>query len=120
MIRPLLAALLLCAVGVSGAAAQDKRLEPAFANTIVSTYPDGRVAKMWLERDGTYRGQGRKGGQTSGRWTLKGGQICMKQSRPVPVPFTYCTNIVEGGVGTRWTSKAVTGEPVRIELVAGR
>ena len=26
----------------------------AFGSTIVSTYPDGRQAELWLKRDGTY------------------------------------------------------------------
>lgn len=111
-------AILLLAV--ASPALADQRLEPAFANTIVSTYPDGRTAKLWLERDGAYRGQSRKGAITSGRWTVKGDRICLKQSRPMPIPLTYCTAIVGGDVGTRWSGKAVTGEPVKLELVSGR
>ena len=95
-------------------------LQAAYANTIVSTYPDGREAKLWLEPGGVYRGQGRRGGLSSGRWEVKGDRICLKQSRPVPVPLRYCTDLVEGGVGTVWAGKAVTGETVRMELVAGR
>ena len=95
-------------------------LEPAFANTIVSTYPDGRQAKAWLNRDGSYRGQSRSGRASSGRWTLDGEKVCMRQQRPVPIPLTYCTPVHRGGVGTTWTGKAVTGEKVQLELVAGR
>ena len=95
-------------------------LEPAFSNTIVSTYPDGRKAKLWLNRDGTYRAQGRRGRPSSGRWSVKGQQICLKQTRPFPAPFSYCTPVRRGGVGTSWTGKAVTGERIRIQLVAGR
>ena len=95
-------------------------LEAAFDNTVVSTYPDGRQAKAWLNRDGTWRGQGRSGKTNSGRWTLKGERVCLRQSRPVPVPLAYCTEVRPGGVGTTWTGKAVTGEAVRFELVAGR
>lgn len=94
--------------------------EAVFANTVVSTYPDGRTAKLWLNPDGTYRGQGRRGKPSGGKWTVKGQQICLKQSRPFPAPFSYCTEIRQGGVGTAWSGKAVTGEPVRIELIAGR
>ena len=95
-------------------------LEPAFANTIVSTYPDGRQAKAWLNRDGSYRGQGRGGGVTSGRWSLKGEKVCLRQQRPVPIPLSYCTPVHQGGVGTTWSGKAVTGETVQLQLVAGR
>jgi hypothetical protein len=95
-------------------------LEPAFSNTIVSTYPDGRQAKLWLNADGSYRAQGRRGKPSSGVWTLKGEKLCLKQRKPVPGPFSYCTPVKRGGVGTRWTGKAVTGEKINIELAPGR
>ena len=101
-------------------AAEPADLQPAFSNTIVSTYPDGRTAKLWLNADGTYRGQGRRGKPSSGRWTLKGEEICLKQSKPFPAPMSYCAPIRRGGVGTSWSGKAVTGEPIKITLVAGR
>ncbi len=120
MIR-LTALAVVTAALATPAPAQDRSiLEPAFTNTIVSTYPDGRKAKLWLNRDGTYRAQGRRGKPSSGRWTLKGEQICLKQSRPMPGPFSYCTGVKRGGVGTSWTGKAVTGERIRIQVVAGR
>ena len=70
------------------------QVEAAFANTIVSTYPDGRQAKLWLNPDGTYR--------------------------PIPIPFSWCTARVQGGVGATWTARAVTGEPIKVELKGGR
>ena len=117
-----IAALASAAALLATPAVADPRadLEPAFSNTIVSTYPDGRQAKLWLNRDGTYRAQGRRGKPSSGRWSIKGQQVCLKQTRPFPGPFSYCTPIRKGGVGTSWTGKAVTGERIRIKLVAGR
>lgn len=94
-------------------------MEAAFTSAVVSTYPDGRTAKLWLEQGGTYRGQGRRGKPSSGRWTIKGERICLKQSRPIAAPFSFCTALPKAGV-TSWTGKAVTGETVRMELVAGR
>lgn len=94
-------------------------LEAAFAATVVSTYPDGRKARLWLNADGSYRGQGRRGGLSSGRWSLKGERICLRQSRPVPVPFSHCTRVPADGA-TSWTDKAVTGERIRVDLVPGR
>lgn len=95
-------------------------LKPAFSNTIVSTYPDGRKAKLWLAADGTYRAQGRRGKPSSGRWTLKGDQICLKQMKPFRAPSSFCTAVKKGGVGTSWPSKAVTGEKITVKVVAGR
>jgi hypothetical protein len=94
--------------------------EAAFTGTIVSTYPDGRQARLWLERDGTFRGQGRSGKRNSGRWRLAGKRICLRQVRPAPVPFSYCAPVPEGEIGTRWGGKAVTGEPISLEVVSGR
>ena len=94
-------------------------LKPAFSNTIVSTYPDGRKAKLWLNADGSYRAQGRRGKPSSGQWSLKGDRICLKQSRPFRAP-SYCTNVVKGGVGTSRGSKAVPGERLRVQVLAGR
>ena len=101
-------------------AAGSADLRPAFSNTIVSTYPDGRKAKLWLNSDGSYRAQGRRGKPSSGKWSVKGEKLCLKQQKPMAGPFPYCTPIKTGGVGTSWTGKAVTGERIRIQLVAGR
>ena len=92
----------------------------AFGNTVVSTYPDGRTAKLWLEPGGSYTAVGRRGRRSSGRWTLKGQRICLKQTRPVRAPFSYCTEFPDGGVGASWKGKAVTGEPITIQVVEGR
>jgi hypothetical protein len=115
---PLLICAALAAPSVQASTPAD--LSPAFANTIVSTYPDGRKAKLWLNSDGTYRAQGRRGKPSSGKWTLKGEKICLKQKKPFAGPFSYCTAIKHGGVGTTWSGKAVTGEPISIQVVAGR
>lgn len=118
-------ALVLAAAAIAApAAAQtprtDPRLEPAFGATIVSTYPDGRTGRLYLERNGAWRGTGRSGRPSSGVWRVDRNRICLRQRRPVAVPFSHCTAIVEGGVGTRWSGKAPTGENIQIQLVAGR
>lgn len=108
------------AVPPSAALADPAALETAFENTIVSTYPDGRTAKLWLQPGGTYRGEGRTGRRSSGQWRVNGEKICLRQSRPIPIPFAYCTHIRQGEVGASWTAKAVTGERIRVRVVAGR
>lgn len=95
-------------------------MAPAFENTIVSTYEDGRSARLWLDPDGRYNGEGRNHDLSNGKWAIKGDKLCLKQSRPVPAPFSWCTAIVEGGVGTSWTTKSVFGEPLHVQLVSGR
>jgi hypothetical protein len=102
------------------AAAPPPQLEAAFHNTIVSTYPDGRQARLWLNKDGSYRAQGRRHDPSHGTWTVKGDQICLHQHKPATVPIAYCTAIPSGEVGSHWSAKSVFGDPLRVQLVAGR
>ena len=117
----LLAIALAAAMAVGASIpAQAKGLDEAFNNTIISTYPDGRTAELWLNRDGTYNAEGRRHDRSSGHWTLKGEKVCLRQAKPWAPPFAFCTPVFQGGVGSTWSAKAVTGEQVRVKLVAGR
>jgi hypothetical protein len=87
-------------------------LQKAFAGTIVSTYPDGRKAELWLNADGTYTSEGRRHDRHQGRWTMKGEQVCFRR-----LVFTYCTAIPSGNA---FTTKAVTGETIHVRLEPGR
>jgi hypothetical protein len=95
----------------------DEVIAPAFTGTIVSTYPDGRTSRLWLNRDGTFSAEGRAHERQAGRWRIKGHAVCMSQLKPVPIPFlSYCAPIPTTGVDVAWTGKAVTGEPIVIRL----
>lgn len=109
---PLLSAL-------ASAVAPPASVAAAFGNTIVSTYPDGRTAELWLQQDGGYSAEGRRGDRSSGHWTVKNDKLCLKQARPLPAPFSYCTQIPSGGINATWTAKAVTGEVLQVQLVRG-
>lgn len=109
---PLAVAIALILAGPAAPAV----LEPAFTGTIVSTYPDGRTAMLWLDADGGYRAVGRRRKPSSGVWTLKGERVCLKQTKPIGAPFGYCTPLPSG---TNWTARAVTGETVKVRLEAG-
>jgi hypothetical protein len=91
----------------------------AFGNTIVSTYPDGRKAQLWLKADGSYTGRGRYGEACSGKWNIRGHKLCLRQSTPFPAPIRFCTPIPQDALRTSWTAKAVTGEMIRVDLVQG-
>lgn len=108
-----LAAISLCPLTTSAASP----VEAAFGNTIVSTYPSGRSTKLWLNRNGAYEGQRTNGKRTAGRWSLKGGKVCLKQNG---LPLTFCSKIPAGKVGTAWSSKSPKGEPLKNRLVSGR
>ena len=118
-VLPAFVAAALCTLAAAPAKVPAS-LNVAFDNSIVSTYPDGRKSEIWLNRDGTYKGMGRRKDRSDGHWTLKGSKICLRQSHPMAVPFTYCTPLRSGGVGTTWTAKAVTGEQVHVKIVKGR
>lgn len=112
-----------CAQDQAQAAVRDNRLEEAFGSTVVSTYPDGRQAELWLKRDGTYVAEGRRHDRSNGVWQVKGEKgaykLCLRQRRPFPAPFSYCTPVPEGGLGKPWTGKAYTGEQISIRVVHG-
>ena len=94
-------------------------VEKAFGSTIVSTYPDGRQGELWLQRDGSYTGAGRRKDPSNGKWSVKGGKLCLKQQRPIPAPFSFCTPLPSSGIDKPWTGKAPTGEAITIRLVHG-
>jgi hypothetical protein len=116
----LIALLAVDAPGAFADAPGAEKLTAAFGNTVVSTYPDGRTAMLWLKPNGTYNAVGRRRTPSSGVWTVRGNKVCLKQKKPRAVPFSYCTPVPEGGIGASWGGKAVTGEKIRIRLVAGR
>ena len=90
-------------------------LNQAFGNTVVETYPDGRTAELWMTPTGDYTAMGRTGNRSSGRWSVKGGKVCLNQKHPW-LPFSYCTPLP---AATSWTAKAPTGEWVQVRLVLG-
>ena len=102
------------------AATDRSPLELAFGSTLVSTYPDGRKAELWLERNGGYTARGRRGDPSSGHWRISGDKLCLSQSSPFPAPSAYCTPIPPKGLGSTWKAKAVTGEPITVSVVKGR
>ncbi|MBI1407663.1 MAG: hypothetical protein GC145_16245 [Caulobacter sp.] len=121
MKRALFLSFALMAAPLPGqAATQTVSMEAVFDNTIVSTYPSGRSTRLWLNRDGSYSARRTNGKATAGRWSRKGDRVCLRQTRPIAIPLTFCSKIVSGGVGTRWESRSPKGEPLKNRLVAGR
>jgi hypothetical protein len=87
-------------------------LRKAFSGTIIMTYPDGRMAKMWMNPDGTYTSEGRRHGHYRGHWSVNGDQVCFRRSLG-----HYCTAIP---TEAEFTTKAINGDTVRVRLVPGR
>ncbi len=110
----------LAAATLACTAASSSPVGEAFGNTIVSTYPDGRSAELWLAPDGSYAGQGRRHDPSSGHWRVKDAKLCLKQARPIPAPFSWCTPLPSSGFAAAWAAKAPTGETLSIKQVRGR
>ena len=105
-------------VTVSSPAVTD--ITPAYAGTIISTYPDGRTARLWLRPGGGYSARGRRDDPSAGHWRIVGPRLCLRQSRPIPVPFSYCTPLPTGGAGIAGSARAITGETITLKLIPGR
>jgi hypothetical protein len=105
----------LAASETKGAPLVNEAVKRAFGNTIVSTYPDGRKGYLWLNEDGSFTTMGRHKTHSTGKWTIKGGKVCLKRIHP-PAPFSYCTPAPQG---ESWPAKAVTGEKLQVHLVKG-
>ncbi|MGH6963384.1 MAG: hypothetical protein ACREE0_02765, partial [Phenylobacterium sp.] len=71
--------------------------------------------------DGSWDGQSRRGTPLAGRWNVKDGKVCMKQSKPPTLPMAYCTAFPENTyVGVSWTSKDMSGTPIQLKVVQGK
>ncbi len=119
MTRACLCILTTAGLMATTAYAAAPSVREAFGNTIVSTYPDGRKGELWLQPGGTYSAEGRRGDMSSGAWTVKGAKLCLKQAKPIGVPFSFCTPIPTSGLGGTWSAKAVSGEAITVRLVKG-
>jgi hypothetical protein len=106
--------------GLNAQAADLTTVSPAFGNTVVSTYPDGRTLKIMLHPDGSWDGVARSGVPLAGRWQIKGEKLCMRQSKPPTLPISFCTPFPEHSEpGVQWTSRDVLGTPIRLSLQKG-
>lgn len=95
-------------------------ISPAFGNTIVSTHPDGRKARLWINVDHTYSAQSRAGRRSGGTWKVKGAKLCLSQTSPYPGLFSYCKVARPIAIGKPWSDTAVTGEQVTNEVFKGQ
>lgn len=116
-----LAAILALTAAVSANATESRGVAAAFGNTVKALYPDGKYQWLWFKADGTWEAFGRRGKWSSGKWSQKdAGKVCLKQAKPLPIPFNYCTDFpTNGGVGAVWTSKSMEGDPIKVTVVKG-
>ncbi len=120
MLRISLVLALAAAAGPSLADDGSSLIAAAFGNTIISTYPNGLTAKLWLQPGGVYTALGRYHEPSNGHWKVKDGRLCLKQAHPFAFGYVYCTGLSRFSSGGRWTARAVTGETLQIRLVRGQ
>ena len=102
------------------AAEEPRGVAVAFGNTVKAQYADGKFQRLWFKADGSWEAVGRKGKWSAGKWSMKDQKVCLKQSRPFPAPFRYCTTFpATGGLGVVWTSRDWEGEPIKLTVVKG-
>ena len=121
----LAAALLAAGLGAGAARAADapdplaqQTVQATFGNTVVSLYPDGRSQKIWLHPDGTWDGRSRKGVALSGKWTMRGDKVCLRQSRPPTLPISFCQSMPRDPEVTL-TSHDLMGQTIHLRIVKG-
>ena len=102
------------------ASAEPHGVTVAFGNTVKALYADGKYQRLWFRSDGHWEAVGRRGTWSSGKWALQDHTVCLRQSRPFPAPFRYCTAFpTSGSLGVVWTSRDWQGEPIKLTVVKG-
>lgn len=89
-----------------------------FGNTVLSVYPDGRSQKIWMQPDGNWTGLSRRGTPLAGSWTLKGGKVCLRQSKPPTLPVSFCQPF-PADPAKGLDAKDLLGNPIHLRLVKG-
>lgn len=106
-----------CASAPRTAGALPRTIENAFANTLVVTVPNGRVARYYFEPDGRYAVD--TGGQTlvRGRYEFEGDLICRTPEGGVRAcaPFEP-----DKRVGDQWRQSTADGLDYEVRLERGR
>ncbi len=83
----------------------------AYGNTIVSTYTDGRVVKVFVEADHTYSVVLPNGTTLKGTWADADGRSCFSVTDPPPAPGAAptCFALREYKVGDTFEGADSTG-----------
>lgn len=107
--------------GWAGDTDANARVTPAFGNTVLSVYPDGRSQKIWMHPDGSWDGRSRRGNPLAGRWSIRDDKVCVKQSSPPTLPVSFCMPFpAKTKVGASWPAKDLSGTPITLKIVRGK
>lgn len=114
----LLAVFLAAPIATQAAPAPPANVSAAFGNTVLIIDPDGRSRKIWLRSDGSWTGLSRRGLDLAGKWTVKGGEVCLSQSKP-RLPGSLCQTLPTKP-GVTLQARDPAGKTVSLKLVKGR
>lgn len=119
----------LVALGLAGAAmASPDPMEGAYGNTVIVTNAKGEKSKIWIAKDGTFKGESAKGEKFTGKWALKENntKYCATVDLPAnapketPAPKEACSEFKgPHKAGDKWEQKDADGATITVEIVAG-
>lgn len=118
----------LVAMSFAGAALADDPMAAVYGNTVVVTNAKGESSKIWIAKDGTFKGESAKGDKFTGKWTLKDNnkQYCSTVDLPAgapagtPAPKENCTALEAGRkAGDKWEQTDAAGAKSTVEIKAG-
>jgi hypothetical protein len=124
----LLGASALVAVGLTSAAMASDPMEGAYGNTVLVTNAKGETSKLWIAKDGSFKGENAKGEKFTGKWALKENntKYCATPDLPAnapkdtPAPKEACSEFKGAHkAGDKWKQKDANGEDVTVEIKAG-
>ena len=110
----------LAALGLTTSANAGDIMAGMYGNTIVVSYPGGKVTKVYVKPGGAYTVI-RDGMTINGTWADDGKQTCYTETDPAPSAGTkpVCVPTAAHKVGDTWTVKDAQGGTGNAVVVAG-
>ena len=119
----------LVAMSFAGAAiAADDQMAGAYDNTVLVTNDKNETTKLWINKDGTLKGENAKGEKFTGKWTLKDNntKYCSTADLPAdapketPAPKEACSEFKgPHKAGDKWEQNDADNKKVTVEIKAG-
>ena len=119
----------LVALSFTGAAmAAEDPMGSVYGNTVIVTNAKGETSKLWIAKDGTFKGESAKGEKFTGKWALKDNntKYCSTVDLPAgapagtPVPKESCSEFKGSHkAGDKWEQNDAMNEKIAVEIKAG-
>ena len=109
----------LAVLAITHASAADN-MANFYGNTVVCTYPGGKVTKVYTQPAGAFTVV-RDGQTINGKWVDDGSTVCYSETDPAPPNGTrpVCVPSKPFKVGDGWTATDPTGASCSAILTAG-